>query len=75
MILDIIGISVSLVIIILFDLTSILSQKPKQRRKTILVASFFLLSGFSIGVLIILDRPPISPAVIIGKILTFLLGI
>lgn len=53
-------------IIVLIDLHGLL--KADQKVKTIIVYSFLIITGFTISFLQLIDRMPVSPAVIIENI-------
>lgn len=62
-------------VLMLADLPGLLQVPKKNRKKTILISGFLLLLGCSLGLLLILDRAPVSISVLMEKALYFILEI
>lgn len=66
------GLISAFVIIILIDLPALL--KANNRMKTIIVYSALIVAGFTISLLLVIGKKPISPSQIIEKIVKGLIG-
>ncbi len=67
----IIGLIASFCVIVLIDIRNIFSVN--NRRKTIFVYLCLITAAFTISLLLILDKEPISPSEIIEKIINYII--
>jgi len=61
------------ILIVLLDLPQLI--KAKANKKIIVTYSILLIFGFALGALLILDRAPQSPVILVNRILNYFLGI
>lgn len=70
----IIGLTGLFLLLILIDLPLLL-QKDKQKKKILIIYLLLLLNAYIIGLLLITDKAaPLSPSIIIEKIIKLFLG-
>ncbi|HHV64123.1 MAG TPA: hypothetical protein GXX46_03485 [Peptococcaceae bacterium] len=75
MALNIILLVIIAIIMVLLDLPGLLKIEKKNKIKVLISYFLLLLTGFTLGLLLILEREPVSPTVIIERMLNLILGI
>jgi hypothetical protein len=75
MALNIILLAVIVIFMLLLDLPAILKVKSKKKIKALLAYFLLLAAGFTLGLLLILEREPLSPTVLIERVINLVLGI
>jgi len=73
--LNIILLVIIAIIMVLLDLPGLLKIEKKNKIKVLISYFLLLLTGFTLGLLLILEREPVSPTVIIERMLNLILGI
>lgn len=68
----IVGLIIGYCVIISIDLPILM--KTNNKKKTLIVYTFILLSAFILSILLIIDKAPISPTIIIENIIKQIIG-
>lgn len=68
----VVGLIFAFVILVLIDLPTLL--KANHRMKTIIVYTVLMITGFTISLLLVIGKKPVSPSQIIEKIVKGLIG-